>query len=196
MNFNFKKKNLKKILNISKEDVIKHGISVSNFAYMIAKELELDDNMCYEISMAGVLHDIGKLRLSGYLNGNDSLTFEEDKYMRLHSKLSYEFLKDRDVSDFILDSILYHHENYDGSGYPENLKGEEIPIGARILRVSDVFAALLSDRTYRKKFDVNTAIQIMIDEVNDFDMNIFLAFQRVINESELDQLLLEEERIK
>lgn len=81
----------------------------------------------------------------------------------------------------MLESILYHHENYDGSGYPSNKSGEEIPIGARILRVCDVYAALMSDRPYRKAFDMETVMELMIDEVKNFDMHIFLAFQRVIH---------------
>ena len=92
-----------------------------------------------------------------------------------------------DYSDFVVESILYHHENYDGSGYPENLAGDQIPLGARILRVCDVYAALTSDRPYRKAFDPETAVELMIDEVKNFDMKVFLAFQRTIHEEELQE---------
>jgi HD-GYP domain-containing protein (c-di-GMP phosphodiesterase class II) len=160
-----------------------HGMCVSNLAYRIAKELRFDEERCYELAEAGMVHDIGKLKLSGYLYGRDenTLAVEEMKYIRMHSKISYDILKDNAYSDFILDSILYHHENYDGTGYPENLKGSDIPLGARILRVCDVFAALISDRPYRSAFDVDTAVELMIEEVKNFDMQIFLAFIRVIN---------------
>lgn len=191
MNLLSNKKNLKIILKRNMMDVIAHGTSVSNIAYILATELGLEEEKCYEIAIAGVLHDIGKIKLSSYLNGNDSLTFEETKYMRLHSKLSYDILKEKGFSDFILNTVLYHHENYDGSGYPDQLQGEDIPIGARILRVSDIFAALLSDRPYRGGFDVETAIQMMIEEVKNFDMHIFLAFQRVVQEVEVAELLKE-----
>ncbi len=93
-----------------------------------------------------------------------------------------------------MESILYHHENYDGSGYPENLSGENIPMGARILRVCDVFAALISDRSYRRAFDRETAVELMIDEVKNFDMEIFLAFMRIIHDVNLDVILGKEER--
>ena len=83
---------------------------------------------------------------------------------------------------------MYHHENYDGTGYPGNLYGENIPIGARILRVSDVFSALISDREYRSAFDVETAVEMMIDEVENFDMKIFLAFQRVVHEVDIEKI--------
>ena len=92
-----------------------------------------------------------------------------------------EILKEKGYSDFVSESVLYHHENFDGSGYPDNLKEFEIPIGARILRVCDVFAALISDRPYRSAFDVDAAVELMIEEVKNFDMEVFLAFMRVVN---------------
>ncbi len=76
-------------------------------------------------------------------------------------------------------------KNYDGSGYPYCLQGEEIPIGARIIRVCDDFVALISDRAYRKAFDSKTALLMVIDEVRHFDMKIFLAFQRIINTTDI-----------
>ena len=94
-------------------------------------------------------------------------------------------LKRQGFSEKIQEMVLYHHENYDGSGYPKNLQGEEIPLGASILRVCDVFAALLSDRPYRKGFDQQTAVSLMIEEVKNFDMRVFLAFQRMIHEEEI-----------
>lgn len=169
---------------------IVHGMCVSNLAFRIAKELQFDDEQCYELAEAGVLHDIGKLRLSGYLYGRDenTLAVEEMKYIRMHSKFSYDILIQNDYSEFILKSVLHHHENYDGSGYPSNLKEDDIPMGARILRVCDVFAALISDRPYRTAFDVETAVELMIDEVKNFDMQVFLAFMRVINREDSNSI--------
>jgi putative nucleotidyltransferase with HDIG domain len=162
---------------------IVHGMCVSNLAYRIAKELQLEEQQCYELAEAGILHDIGKLRLSAYLYGRseNTLAIEEMKFVRMHSELGSEILRQQDYSDFVVESVLYHHENYDGSGYPANLKGEAIPMGARILRVCDVFAALISDRPYRRAFEVETAVELMIDEVKNFDIRVFLAFMRVIN---------------
>ena len=170
-------------------DAIEHGIYVSNMACLIAKELGLPDKMVYELSVAGILHDIGKLRLSNYMYGEkeNSYMIEQLRYVRMHSKLSADILKERDYSDFIVESILYHHENFDGSGYPENLQGESIPLGARILRVCDVFIALTSDRHYRKAFDKDTAVTLMIDEVKNFDMGVFLAFLKVVHEIDLNK---------
>ena len=172
-----------RILDFDLSAELDHGIVVSNLAYEVASEMGLEESVCYELAIAGMLHDIGKLRLTEYINGRekDPLLIEELKYVRMHSTLGYEELKGQGYSEFVLESILYHHENYDGTGYPENLAGEEIPIGGRILRVCDVFAALSSDRPYRTAFDVATVVELMIDEIKNFDMEVFLAFQRVIH---------------
>ena len=164
---------------------LSHGIAVSNLAYDVANALEMEYKQCYELAIAGMVHDIGKLRLRNYIEGSryNPLMVEELKYVRMHSTLSYEELKTQEYySAFILESILYHHENYDGSGYPANLRGDEIPIGARILRVCDVFSALTTDRPYRKAFEADTAMELMIEEVKNYDMQVFLAFQRVVHE--------------
>lgn len=177
-----KEKAPERILEFDLSEELNHGKVVSNLAYAVAQELGLPEEKCYELSIAGMLHDIGKLKLTGYINGRDDpLVIEELKYVRMHSKLGYEELVGQGYSEFILESILYHHENYDGSGYPSNLEGNQIPIGARILRVCDVFAALSSDRPYRKAFDMETVMELMIDEVKNFDMAVFIAFQKVVH---------------
>ena len=172
-----------RILEMDFSAELKHGVVVSNLAYDVAKELGLGEEECYQLAIAGMLHDIGKLKLTGYINGQerDPLLIEELKYVRMHSTLGYEELRDQDYSEIVLQSILYHHENYDGTGYPSNLSGDSIPLGARILRVCDVYAALISDRPYRKAFDISTVIELMIDEIKNFDMEVFLAFQRVVH---------------
>ena len=179
-------KSTDRILEFDLSAELNHGVVVSNLAYAVAAEMGRDEAFCYQMAIAGMLHDIGKLKLTGYINGQerDPLLIEELKYVRMHSSLGYEELKEQGYSDIVLQSILYHHENYDGSGYPSNLSGDNIPLGARILRVCDVYAALSSDRPYRKAFDVSTVIELMIDEIKNFDMEVFLAFQRVVHNNE------------
>ena len=179
-------KSTDRILDFDLSAELNHGVVVSNLAYAVAVEMGLDEEFCYQMAIAGMLHDIGKLKLTGYINGQerDPLLIEELKYVRMHSSLGYEELKDQGYSDIELQSILYHHENNDGSGYPSNLSENSIPLGARILRVCDVYAALSSDRPYRKAFDVSTVIELMIDEIKNFDMEVFLAFQRVVHNNE------------
>ena len=179
-------KSTDRILEFDLSAELNHGVVVSNLAYAVAAEMGRDEAFCYQMAIAGMLHDIGKLKLTGYINGQerDPLLIVELKYVRMHSSLGYEELKEQGYSDIVLQSILYHHENYDGSGYPSNLSGDSIPLGARILRVCDVYAALSSDRPYRKAFDVSTVIELMIDEIKNFDMEVFLAFQRVVHNNE------------
>ncbi len=175
-------------LNKTLNEIIAHSIRVSNLAYNLAKELELTEEQCYDMANAGALHDIGKIKLMQYMYQDSEINYTLKKmyYMRMHSGLGYDILCGRGYSEFVLESVLHHHENYDGSGYPDNLRGEDIPIGARILRISDVYSALTSDRVYRDALDTESAIKVMIGEIKNFDMKIFLAFQRVIHEVNID----------
>ncbi|MDD5936247.1 MAG: HD domain-containing protein [Clostridiales bacterium] len=173
------------------EEAITHGILVSNLAFRLATELKLSKAKCHELAEAGMVHDIGKLRLGEYLYGrkNDTLKIEEMKYVRLHPKLGYDILvKEATYSDEILNCIYHHHENFDGSGYPDNLVGKAIPYGARILRTCDVFAALVTERPYRAAFEIDQAIELMIDEVKNFDMKIFLTFLEMVNDKKFDDI--------
>lgn len=168
-------------------DAIRHGMCVSLLASALARELGLSEETVHEVAVAGMLHDVGKLQISPYIYGRKEATLkiEEMRYVRLHAKLGAEILKAQGYDNRIADMVLYHHENYDGSGYPFCMRGEEIPLGARIIRVCDVFIALISDRPYRKAFDADTALVMVIDEVRHFDMKIFLAFQKMINTSDI-----------
>ncbi len=168
-----------------------HAMCVSDLAARLARELKLSEEEIREVALAGMVHDIGKLKISAYIYGRkeDTMQIEETRYIRRHAQLGEQILRAEGFSKNICDMVLYHHENYDGSGYPFNLRGEEIPLGARILRVCDVFAALISDRPYRKAFDIDTAIRLLIDEVKNFDMKVFLAFQSVIHtQSTLEEI--------
>ncbi len=190
----FVKSKLKSLLEYNMHEIIGHSIFVSLIAGAIAKEMSLGEFECHELAKAGIYHDIGKLKLSRYIDGNysDALSSDEIKYMRMHSKLSYDILKGKGFSDFMIDSVLYHHENYNGTGYPEGLKGENIPLGARILRVSDVFSALISHRTYREGFDIDAAVDLMIDEIENYDMEVFITFQKIINNNDIRKMIEEE----
>ena len=184
--------NKKHLLTYTLDDQVVHAMRVSNLAYAIGRELGLDEDTCQSLFDAGLLHDIGKEKLRSYVyeEAQNPLMVEEMKYVRMHATLGYEILRERGYPEFILQSVLHHDENMDGSGYPDNLRGEEIPYGARILRVCDVFAALISDRPYRKSFDKATAIELMIEEIKNFDIKVFLAFQRVIHRHDYQKMEL------
>ena len=168
-----------------------HALEVSNMAVLISKELGKDEKFCDDIAVAGVLHDIGKLRVNRYVysdESDDTLVVEQMKYVRMHSAYSRDILRDENYPENIIEAVYHHHENYDGSGYPDGLKGTDNPEMSRILRTCDVFSALITNRSYRKAFDKKTAMAIMIDEVEDYDMDVFLAFQRVFHDDKFPEI--------
>lgn len=172
-------------------DTLSHGIVVSNLAYLVGRELQLDDDICHDLAVAGLLHDLGKVRLNFYMNEKEEeiLAVDETRYMRMHPSIGYAILVEYGYNQTVLDAVLYHHENYDGTGYPHNLKGKNIPLAARIMHVCDVFGALISNRDYREAFDVETALDIIIDDVKNFDMKVFLAFQRVAFSNSMKEVI-------
>ena len=172
-------------------EALLHGMIVSNLCYFVGKEMELPEEQCYNLAVAGMLHDIGKLRLRSYVyeEKEAKLGIDELRYIRLHPTLGYAILKQKGYGEEVLTAVLYHHENADGSGYPNNLKNDSIPMGARILIVCDAFGALISNRACRGAFDIETAITIMIEEVKNFDMQVFLAFQKVTQSEDMKRML-------
>ena len=174
-----------KIVDYNLTEEIAHGIYVSRLAREVARELNMPKEEEDRIAIAGLLHDIGKLRLASYLYADirpgSPLVVEEMKYVRMHPVLSSQTLKGYGIDGDVCRIIRHHHENYDGSGYPEGLSGDSIPMGARIIRVCDVYAALTSDRPYRSRFSEEEAMALMIDEISCFDLRVFLAFERVVH---------------
>ena len=182
---------LSEIMMHDMKEELQHGVKVANLAFHLGRRLGLSYDQAMELATAGLLHDLGKLTLSGYLYGEeaDHLEVEEMVHARSHARNAYDILMRYDYSDFILETILYHHENYDGTGYPRNLVATEIPKGARMLRIVDFFVALTSDRPYRKAFHKDVAIELMIDQVKNFDMQYFLTFLALIHEIDVDKVI-------
>ena len=180
-----------RIIQLSLAGEISHGLCVSNLACRVGSELKLSAEVCHKLAVAGFLHDVGKLELRRYMYGHedDTLTIEEMKYVRMHADLSARILEENGYPSDLVEWVHCHHENCDGSGYPRNLTKESIPLEARILRVCDVFAALTSKLPYREAFDPDTAVELMIDEIKNYDLRVFLAFLRVIHRSDLNQIL-------
>ncbi len=172
-------------------EAITHGMVVSNLAYLVGREMQLSEEECHKLAVAGMVHDIGKLRLRSYVykEKEAQMNIDELRYVRLHPALGYAILKEQGYEEYVLDAVLYHHENWDGTGYPNNLKAERIPLAARILRVCDAFGALIANRPYREAFDIETAFSIMIEEVKYFDMHVFLTFQKVSQSKEIREML-------
>ena len=168
-----------------------HGMTVSNLAYLVGKQMNFSEEDCHDLALAGFLHDIGKLELVKYVwdHEGETLVSEEMKYVRRHPRLGAEILEKKGYSQKIVDMVKFHHENCDGSGYPMNLSRDDIPIGSRIIRVCDVFAALTNDRPYRKAFDIQTAMKLMIEESKDYDVQVFLAFMNVVHHEDVKKIV-------
>ncbi len=142
-----------------------HSERVMNIAAKIAQEMGLSELYVEQIKIAGLLHDIGKIGiLEALLEKPDKISDEEFPPMLQHPEKGVAILSPIEQLQEILPAILHHHERYDGSGYPDGLKGEEIPLQARIVAVADVFDAMVSDRPYRKGFSVNKALKFLEKE--------------------------------
>lgn len=181
------------LLTRSMSEQLEHGRLVSNLAYEIGREMQLPEEECRQLIIAGFFHDIGKTELANETAVQEQqMVVEEMNSVRLHPEKGYDILKRHGFSEEICRSVLYHHENWDGSGYPFNLEGSNIPLGACILRVCDVFCALVSSRPYREAFPPETAMEMMIEEIRCYHVGAFLALQRVLHRGANGEISLPE----
>ena len=128
-----------------------HSTRLAEWALHVAGELGLDQSYLGDIEVAALLHDIGKIGISdAILNKPAKLTAEEYDLMKKHPEYGWAVLRQVPGMERASLIILHHHESYDGKGYPGGLKGEEIPIGSRIVSVIDAFDAMVSSRPYRQ----------------------------------------------
>ena len=164
---------------------LEHGQAVSNLALLVGKEMGLEDSVCHDLAVAGFFHDIGKTELTLPEEISDNpLVVEELNYVRRHPAKGAQILERHGYSEDICQAVLYHHENYDGSGYPDHLEGWNIPLGACVLRVCDVYCSLIEDRPHRKAFTPPDAFDLMREEIRNYDLRVFLALQRVLHNEE------------
>ncbi len=143
-----------------------HTERVTRYALSIARQMvangstEFEDKFFENLYIAGMLHDIGKIAVQeSILNKKGKLTAAEYAQMKLHTIRGAEMIKPLNLAKECVDGIHYHHECFDGSGYPEGLKGAEVPISAAIVAVADAFDAMTTDRPYRRGFKKEIAIQ-------------------------------------
>ena len=163
-----------------------HLVRMSLYSYLIAKEMGFDEEWCEKLKLAAPMHDIGKLGIKDtILLKPTKLTDEEFEEMKKHTIYGYEILKDStiDILKMAANIALCHHEKYDGTGYPRGLKGEEIPIEARIVAVADVFDALTSRRPYKEPYEIERAVEIIEkDSGKHFDPKVVQAFKKALPE--------------
>ncbi len=158
-----------------------HSKRVTMYASLICDELDMNEKEKEVIKHASLLHDIGKIGIKdSILQKEGKLTPEEYDHIKLHANMTHDILGKIYVSkefENVAQIASSHHEKYDGTGYFLGLKGEDIPLGGRILAVSDVFDAITSKRHYRSKMKIQDAIKVLIDGSNKhFDKKIVDVF--------------------
>ena len=133
-----------------------HSSRVAEMTETICELMELDDEEKEIYHIAAHLHDIGKIGIrDNVLLKEGKLNDEEWKIMKSHSEQGYNILMNAKSFEVVADVVRSHHERYDGKGYPDGLKGDDIPLGARIIAIADSIDAMISDRPYRKGMDTN-----------------------------------------
>jgi putative nucleotidyltransferase with HDIG domain len=138
-----------------------HSERVARIAVRLAEELAMPAPRRSDLYLAGLLHDVGKIGVGdGVLNKPGPLSEDEFRAIQSHVEIGVNILRDLKKLSHILPGVRHHHESYDGSGYPDHLSGEEIPLEARILAVADSFDAMSSTRPYRRRLSL-----MQIDEI-------------------------------
>jgi response regulator RpfG family c-di-GMP phosphodiesterase len=161
-----------------------HSLRVSRFAVLVGRSIGLDDDHLKDIELAGVLHDIGKIGVPESILWKPArLTPEEQKIMSQHPVTSAQIIGELRGLQRTREYVLHHHEYWDGSGYPDGLAGEAIPIGARIILVSDAYDAMTTDRPYRNAIGHHNAIaELRKQSGTQFDARMVDALISVIGE--------------
>jgi len=159
-----------------------HSNDVTKYAVSIAEQMSLSEAEVDTIRIAATLHDIGKIGIDGsILNKPGKLNIEERKVINRHPAIAVNILESLDFLKEAVPLILFHHERYDGNGYPAGVAGDAIPLGARIIAVADSFNAMISERPYRKAMSVDAAIEELKDNAGkQFDANVVNAFLGVL----------------
>lgn len=175
-----------------------HSERVRAIALSIGNQLNITEAELQELSVAAILHDIGKIGIpEEILHRTGKLTVEEFSIIKRHAQIGYNALKNIVSLSKIAEYVHFHHEAFDGSGYPCNLSGEKIPLIARILCVADVYEALTAERVYRKAMTQEQALAIMREDAGrKFDPKVLHAFLKNIEQSliTLDKVVSCEER--
>jgi len=139
-----------------------HSKDVAELATAIAQKLKLHQDQVEQIRSAALIHDIGKLGVpDSILRKPGPLTEDEWRLMKKHPDIGADLIKELEIYRDIVDIIRYEHERWDGSGYPKGLKGEEIPIGARVVAAADIYHALTTERPYRPAYSHEEALRMI-----------------------------------
>ncbi len=176
---------LSEVLETRSEETGEHVYRVSSVVYEMAKALGLSEQEAFEWKVAAMVHDIGKVGIpDSILNKPARLTPEEFEVIKQHTVIGYRILSrsKRKIFKIAASIALNHHENWDGTGYPNGLKGEEIPLEARVTAIADVYDALSSDRVYRRAWPKEKVFEyIKENSGRKFDPELVPLFFEVVS---------------
>ncbi len=152
--------------------------NLAQLASKFGAELDMPENIQHALKMAAQVHDIGKAVVPGRILGKtEELTETEVEAIRAHPEAGAKIVETAGQTENLLAAVLHHHENWDGTGYPDKLKGSEIPYLARVLRVLDAYEAMVSDRPYREALSHDAAIAELQEKAGtEFDPELIVSF--------------------
>ncbi len=181
------------IVNIieAKDEITEgHSVRVAGYSHALAEAMGYSKERVDEVYQTGLLHDVGKIGIPDLiLKKEGKLTSEEYGEIKEHTSIGGHILAAIETMGYLADGAKYHHEKYDGTGYPQGLKGKEIPEIGRIIAVADVFDALVSKRHYKEAMDVETAKQeILRGSGTQFDPDIVQIFLRLLDDGTIEKI--------
>jgi HD-GYP domain-containing protein (c-di-GMP phosphodiesterase class II) len=177
------KKNLEEICCETRQ----HYERLKNLSFMLARKVELSPKSYRELELLCEFHDIGKAGIpKEILLKNGTLNYEEWEKVKRHSEIGCRIVSSFHDAGAVDDLVLYHHEGWDGSGYPRGLKGQEIPAAVRIFAIADAYDAMVNDKPYRKKMTKEQALmEIEKRAGKQFDPHLAYAFIEVMSEEDI-----------
>lgn len=172
---------LNQLLDLKDLNTGVHSTRLAEWAVRVARRLGIAEENLYQYEVAALLHDIGKIGVpDAILKKPSKLTDEERAIINKHPEYSWSILRLFPGLEEASLFALHHHESYDGTGYPGGLKGEEIPLGSRIVSIVDSFDAMISNRCYRKGLDHQEAIRRLVaGSGTQFDPNVLQCFLEI-----------------
>jgi len=173
------------VKSIQERDIItyEHSRRVATYAQRLARYLGWSRREAHDLALAALVHDLGKTWIANdILNKSGALSDDERLKMQRHPVIGARILIGCDVQPFYVETVLHHHETWDGHGYPDGLRGEEIPLSARILAVADVYDVLTSQRPYKAPFSKDIARErLLLGSATYFDPTIVRAFLQLLD---------------
>jgi len=171
--------------SIRERDIVtyEHSRRVATYAQRLARYLGWNRRDARDLALAALVHDLGKTWITNdILNKAAALSEDERRTMERHPVIGARILIGCDVHPFYVESVLYHHEAWDGHGYPNGLKGEEIPLSARIITICDVFDVLTSQRPYKAPLSLDTARErLLLGSGASFDPLLIREFLHLLD---------------